>query len=412
MSLSLCVVTKDSAAYIEKLLRVGKLFADELVVAVDESSSDSTEAVCAKYADRLFRLEPIGYVERALAWLNGQCRGDWILRLDDDELPSLGLVNALPQLTSDREMTHYFLPIRTVINAQSPRWIGERPWWPRWQLRLFRNISSIVQAPERLHTNYVVQGAGRYVDEGALYHLDLIYHTDSQRQEKVERYESLSPGNSQPSYYLVENKPALLTFPFPPNDPPIDDAKGRLWRMPLQELRRRAGSRGPRHAQCVSLEELRQASLQNCQYTPEVFRGALTCLGCPPTMHVGQACPIEVDVLNESPVVWTLPTVGVPNVQVTYHWLHPSGDTYEFLGLQTPVPHTLRPGETTKLVVWVLPPTEPGLYRLQWDLLIEQVAWFSTRGWPAPEFDVQVVRDDSSALQYAVTLPSTQVAPS
>ena len=45
MDLSLCIATKNSAEYIDKLLRVGRSFADEVVVAVDASSNDLTESL-------------------------------------------------------------------------------------------------------------------------------------------------------------------------------------------------------------------------------------------------------------------------------------------------------------------------------------------------------------------------------
>ena len=96
MRLSVAILAFNSVEYIEPLFHAVKLFADEVVVGVDASSSDTTEEICARYADKLFRLEPIGTSERAIAWLNEQCTGDWILRLDDDELPSTGLVRVLP----------------------------------------------------------------------------------------------------------------------------------------------------------------------------------------------------------------------------------------------------------------------------------------------------------------------------
>jgi hypothetical protein len=76
VKLSLCIATKNSAGYIEKLLRVGRSFADEVVVAVDASSNDPTERICHENADRVFSVESPGYVERILPWLNEQCRGD------------------------------------------------------------------------------------------------------------------------------------------------------------------------------------------------------------------------------------------------------------------------------------------------------------------------------------------------
>ena len=78
MRLSVAILAFNSVEYIEPLFHAVKLFADEVVVGVDASSSDTTEEICARYADKLFRLEPIGTSERAIAWLNEQCTGDWM----------------------------------------------------------------------------------------------------------------------------------------------------------------------------------------------------------------------------------------------------------------------------------------------------------------------------------------------
>src|SRR6266480_4013541 len=49
----------------------------------------------------------------------------------------------------------------------------------------------------------------------------------------------------------------------------------------------------------------------------------------------------------------------------------------------------------------VLPPWQPGHYLLKWDPVIENVAWFSSLGWKAPETDVRVVRavEDQGPLE-------------
>jgi len=57
------------------------------------------------------------------------------------------------------------------------------------------------------------------------------------------------------------------------------------------------------------------------------------------------------------------------------------------------MPGTLPPGGTTELSVRVEAPTDPGDYLLQWDLLVEQVAWFTTRGWQGPRCPVRVLDD-------------------
>lgn len=138
MKLSQCIATKNSAPHIEALLKVGRSLADEVVVAVDRTSSDGTEQFYRKFADKILSVGPIDCVEQVLAWLNDQCGGDWVLRPHDAELPSAGLVTMLPGLLRDRDVTHYWLRRRWVVGPDRNAWLGQRPWWPDWQLSLFK----------------------------------------------------------------------------------------------------------------------------------------------------------------------------------------------------------------------------------------------------------------------------------
>src|SRR5215204_7291508 len=294
VKLSLCIATKDSAEYIEKLLQVGRRFADEVVVAVDASSEDSTEMICREFADKIFRVESPGYVERILPWLNEQCTGDWILRLDDEELPSAGLIEILPDLMNDREMTHYHLRRRTIIGEDRTEWIAQRPWWPDWKLRLFRNIPSIVRIPGRLHTGYEVKGASRFLYRGSIYHYDFVYHGEQHRKDKVRQYEIISPAKSGRHHSALPAEEALVTRPIPADDPPAQD----------HTESRTPATRAPiRH---VDLAEIDRAAVQECDYGPALFRARLECLDCPQLMEAGRWYKVDVDLRNDSPVAWPL----------------------------------------------------------------------------------------------------------
>jgi hypothetical protein len=426
MSLSLAIVTKNSAPYIEGLLQAGRALADEIVVAVDRSSADATEAICSRYADKLFRIVPIRVVEWVLVWLNAQCSGDWILRLDDDELPSASLVRALPRLLSDREVTHYWLPRRWLIGADRASWIAQRPWWPDWQLRLFRNIPSIVYVPGFVHTSYVIPGASRFLSEGSFYHLDLVLHSEQERRAKVERYNRLAPGNSQANLYLIPDEAGLLSRPLPDDDPPWSPGRRRSLAAAFSPRAhwRRGAARPPSGSPVeVKFADTRRAALQECYYGPELFAATLECPECPDVMQAGQLCWLDLELRNESPIMWPFRPIGVseadfreqwlraaqemyefqglgwpvpglirPGVRVAYHWIREDGETYEFEGLRTDLPHTLPPGELTRFMAQVLPPAEPGRYVLRWDLTIEYVTWFSAQGWRGPEHAVRVER--------------------
>ena len=140
------------------------------------------------------------------------------------------------------------------------------------------------------------------------------------------------------------------------------------------------------------------------QVSPDSFSATLDYFTCPSKLAVGQQCVVEMTVRNDAPVVWPVTDLGVPAVRLTYHWRRASGEVYAYVGLQTELPHTLEPGETTRVAVWVQAPAEPGPYLLEWDLLIEQVAWFSARGWTGPvcRVCVQPSANDGAVVQDAI----------
>jgi predicted O-methyltransferase YrrM len=384
MKLSLGILAHNSAPFIERLLQAGREFADEMVIGVDRSSTDATEDICAKYADKLFRLEPIGTSERALAWLNDQCSGDWILRLDDDELPSAGLIDALPRLMRDRNYTHYWLPRRWIIGGNRSRWIAEHPWWPDWQVRFLRNIRSLVSFPGQLHTDYDVQGAGGYFSEGSIYHYALVDRSDRERQEKVSQYERISPGNSKPWYYFPDET-SVATRLTPTNDAPWCGAS-----MPgFRTLDERPHTISVIE---VGLAEMRRAERKDVDYSPGLFKASLDCLHCPSVVVAGRLHPVEVQLRNDSDREWPSPGLGGPEILLSYHWLHSTREPHRSLGVRTRLPLSLRPGDAVNVIAQVLAPWQPGRYLLQWDPLIENVTWFSVQGWKGPEIEVQVVR--------------------
>ena len=108
-------------------------------------------------------------------------------------------------------------------------------------------------------------------------------------------------------------------------------------------------------------------------------------------MITGQWARVDLDLRNDSPTAWSVQGLGLPQVRVGYHWLRATGQSHEREGWRTSLPHTLRPGETTRLSATLFAPKQPGRYLLQWDLVAENVAWFSDRGWRAPSLEVEVV---------------------
>src|SRR5580693_586792 len=102
-------MTADPASRVAAILEPLRPYAEEIVIAADARVEEATLAQYAAVADRLFRIE-FRFPERHMAWLHAQCRGDWILRLDGDEVPSEAFVRRLPSMLASNRVHQFWTP--------------------------------------------------------------------------------------------------------------------------------------------------------------------------------------------------------------------------------------------------------------------------------------------------------------
>lgn len=393
MTLSMVVITRNSGAWIRRLMQVGRAIADEVVVGIDDSSTDNTESQCRGFADRIVRLEPLEYnIEQAFAALNDCCSSDWILRLDDDELPSARLVAALPALMRDREMTHYWFRRRWVIGNTATQWIAGSPYWPDWQLRLYRNIRSIVTVPGELHTSYIVQGWGRYWSDGALYHFERVWRSDRDRRRKIQAYRRLRPAFDHAGFYEELGRGYAELAPSPLDDPPWKPSLPEMLWSRMRALAVAQTTELPH----ISLIQMRRARFDGTAWDANIFQGAVVQASLPPVMEPGGMVAVDVELTNTGPSTWVPLGSGTPAVRLAYHWFNVDDTVFEFEGVRADLPHALRSGECTHLTASIRAPEQNGEFILRWDLVVEGEAWFSERGWIGPASIVQIATAECS----------------
>jgi hypothetical protein len=105
----------------------------------------------------------------------------------------------------------------------------------------------------------------------------------------------------------------------------------------------------------------------------------------PSTMAPGESTSVRVEVGNDSPCVW--PTA----VHLSYHWwpLSP-GISPSYEGRRGYMPDVLRPGGRAAISIRLEAPLTPGPYRLEYDLVHENVVWFSNKGAPTSSVPIEV----------------------
>ncbi|GAH22825.1 unnamed protein product, partial [marine sediment metagenome] len=93
-TLSFLVITRDSEKHIDTVLdQANKFRPTEIVVCINDKTSDKTEEVVRDYTNKVFLLKfNKPFVEDVLDEAYRKCSCDWIFRLDDDELVSTNIM--------------------------------------------------------------------------------------------------------------------------------------------------------------------------------------------------------------------------------------------------------------------------------------------------------------------------------
>jgi len=101
---------------------------------------------------------------------------------------------------------------------------------------------------------------------------------------------------------------------------------------------------------------------------------------------------VPITLRNTGPIVWR--KAGALPTRLSYHWsFAPAAGPARFVvydGLRTELPGDVPPGGVVHLVGVVRAPPAGGVYRLSWDLVQENVTWFSDQGNPVGEQSVDV----------------------
>jgi len=391
-SLSVCGITRDSASRLKWWVSRAYEYADEVVLLVDEASSDDTVEVARAYADRVQVVEHPPFIEVAMLHAMQQATSDWVLWLDDDEVMSDAFATSVPQLVADRGFTHYWLPYRWLVQGEQHDWgwLAQFPWHPNPRLRMVRNLSGLYSHRGRLHSPFDVAGDGRILEEqeGVVHHLDLVWRDRAAREAKVAGYRGHNAPSCEEYYFYEDYQPLVVS--------PLDED---VLRAPTAAGAEAAGARAARHARSStsastqivpSAIEMRRALDQYWMNAPlygAEYSGGLL----PEPVRANRGATARLSIRNTSNVPWRVSGPESGTVVLGYHWVHPQAGLLLRDGDRTRLPSTVLPGQTVELFAGVWTPYEPGHYLLQWDLRSENVNWFSQRGVPPLEVGVDVV---------------------
>jgi hypothetical protein len=112
------------------------------------------------------------------------------------------------------------------------------------------------------------------------------------------------------------------------------------------------------------------------------FHATITMVSTINKFRVGQKEMLDVILRNTSSAVWpALPRHdGRFQVHLGNHWLDENGKTFMADDGRSGLPFDIKPGKEVKMKLTVTPPSNPGDYILEIDVVQESVAWFAQKG--------------------------------
>jgi inositol phosphorylceramide mannosyltransferase catalytic subunit len=376
MSLSICMLTADPAARIAAILEPLRPYAEEIVIAADSRVDDETLAGYGRLADRLFRIEFV-QVERHMAWLCERCHGDWIMRLDGDEVPSGSFLRRLPGMLASRRVQQFWSATAWVFPDANTS-LAQPPWSDDFAVRLMRNDGTLRVLGVR-HRHAEPVAPREYVAE-PFYHLDLLVNGIQARRDKVIRYEASHPRLSAPgggrfneAYYLPELRETLALRRVPDED---------------RETIARALAMGPTSAgsqstPAISAENVPFVSLEDMDRTwggrelqADDYRASIDPPAPTLSLAPDEQRHIVMRVRNEGHCRWPASLDERPSIRLSYRWLHPDGRVHTAEGPRSAFPRRVDPGELVLTPLHVNTPEAAGSYILEVDVVHEDVRWF------------------------------------
>jgi len=372
--LSVYIFTRNSADRIERLVSEAYEFADEVVVGVDNASRDDTFERVHSFVDVAFRfkLQLPGQLAPARLAVFDYATGDWILTLDDDESMEPTFDSLRDELMSDPQVTHHYLARKYIANLSPPEYVRVAPWYPDWQLKLFRNDRSLVWSPPRPHMGYYVQGLGNFEARTSILHFEPLWCSPEKRAIKQAEYRRAgSDGVIEKSLEVIEGLPLELVTIRPPPRP--------AQQRPTNKV----------HAE---IRELKPAMLPG-------WKAEILAIDMVESVAAGASVVARVQVRNVGAMAWTRHVGHWPFLNLAFQLLDQKEQLLQRDGHRFPMPGHVAPGEQVLFIAPFTAPTKPGDYWLEWDLVSELECWFHECGSQIKRTPLKVLNASDSSRE-------------
>lgn len=160
MKLSVCLLAINEEKNIGRCLEAVKNLADEIVVGIDNKTTDRTAKIAKKFTQNVFVLPHKDNFHLNKKSVINNCRGEWILQLDADEVVTSELAREIKEkINSNPVKNGFWLPRANLFLGKFLKKGGA---YPDYTLRLYRRGKGNLPAVS-VHEQARVEGEVGYL---------------------------------------------------------------------------------------------------------------------------------------------------------------------------------------------------------------------------------------------------------
>jgi glycosyltransferase involved in cell wall biosynthesis len=221
-NVSIVIPTKNSAGYIDIILRHYSRMGLHVTTFVDDSSTDNTLTVCRAHSEHVETISnPVGRTETMIQEISERSHSDWILRFDDDELPTSFMIETALNLSKGMTERQYAFRLVHCLLDRSDQFSALRaferpPGGPHDQWRLYNRRA--IEFTSAIHTPGIKVKNGTIVSPDIFFlHLQWVVRNYEERLQKVASYDrqASNAGSGWRLYYLIEDNSEAWRTSYP-----------------------------------------------------------------------------------------------------------------------------------------------------------------------------------------------------
>lgn len=202
---SVVIPTRDNAAWLPVFLHAYRKLGIEPLYIVDQRSIDDTVGVLRREGAAFIEYAPSGdFAEAMIECCSNHAHHPWILRMDDDEFPSLRMLDWIEREGIRSKGSGWMLPRRELFDVEGEIYYSNRvgryadardPTMISPHARLYHR--NRVYYLSRVHTSGIANARSfGFAPRSAFFvHTNCLLRSRSERLAKIRRYEQIEAGS-------------------------------------------------------------------------------------------------------------------------------------------------------------------------------------------------------------------------